>query len=357
MFILVPNSMAMVHSQSSNAPSRRPWISRSYSSPARDECSQPPSSVQGSCHSPLPISSRTRSRDLLPDTDQIVFSVRLNTEEDPEYDPKAAGEELEGRRIAPIGSQRPQSQAQPPSPAVPLPVAESSQTAYFPPPGLVRGEPPSRPASTPPESWNRSSTPSTQPDSDKSRLLALLEDEFESKFVDMKQFRGDGSKDKSQRQPEDKNKGTDNAQDQGGECSPAERKKSGRATPRQRPFFGCVPSLPVHTTTTPANSECCRLAQVVHVPHTMLRPRLREVRVPQVPREPARDEDRAAHDECPPAACDPVLRVAVRRGRAQGPPAAGFIPTWLCARPRRTFPAVLGVCVLRIAGRDVSRGP
>ena len=255
MFILVPNSMAMVHSQSSNTPSRRPWISRSYSSSAKDESSQPPSSVQGSCHSPLPISSRTRSRDLLPDTDQIVFSVRLNTEEDPEYDPKAAGEELEGRRIAPIGSQRPQSQAQPPSPAVPLPVAESSQTAYFPPPGLVRGEPPSRPASTPPESWNRSSTPPTQPDSDKSRLLALLEDEFESKFVDMKQFRGDGSKDKSQRQPEDKNKGTDNAQDQGGECSPAERKKSGRATPRQRPFFGCVSSLPVPTTTTPAHTD------------------------------------------------------------------------------------------------------
>ncbi len=247
MLSLSLNAMDFMPPLSSNIP-YLPSLCCAYTPPPAlmSVCLQPPSG-QGSHHPRGPVSSRTRSRSgtgsgqgshPLPDDDVVIYRDRLNTDGDPEFDPRAVAQELEGRRISPIGSRRGQCKTTcPSSPAW-------SHSAYFPPPGLVKGKPPSvlpecptsRAASAPPSMYQQllysTSCKSFEhgPEDWIERGLAHMSlKEFEDKFVSMSQIR---------KLPEDKAKDKDKRPNPWDKSGPFNRKVGDIL--RERPYFGCV---------------------------------------------------------------------------------------------------------------------
>ncbi|KAI0711907.1 hypothetical protein C8T65DRAFT_739368 [Cerioporus squamosus] len=243
------NVMDLMPAPSSNAfPSLSPLCRACSPPPTLLRAPSQPPSAQGSCHPRGPVSSRTRSQSgtsssqgnrPLPDDDQVVFRERLDTAGDPKIDPQAIAMELEGRRISPIGSRRGSSKTCPPSPAV-------SSSAYFPPPGLVKGEPPSvlperptsRAASAPPSTHPQLSSlldPTLSRGIERGpeecvecRLAEMSLEEFEDKSVSMSQIR---------KLPTDKHKNKrPGPRDNAGPYS-----RTIRDVLREQPYFGSYP--------------------------------------------------------------------------------------------------------------------
>ncbi|TFK94013.1 hypothetical protein K466DRAFT_658149 [Polyporus arcularius HHB13444] len=245
MLSLSLNAMDFMPPLSSNLPYLPP-LCRAYSPPPAlmSVCSQPPSG-QGSHHPLGPVSSRTRSRSgtgssqgshPLPDDDVVIYHDRLNTDGDPEFDPRAVAQELEGRRISPIGSRRGQCKT------TCLSSPAWSHSAYFPPPGLVKGKPPSvlpgcpmsRAPSAPPSiypqllySTSCKSFEHGPEDWIECGLAHMSLKEFEDKFVSMSQFR---------KLPEDKAKDKDKRPNPWDKSGPFNRKVGDIL--RERPYFG-----------------------------------------------------------------------------------------------------------------------
>ncbi|RPD61132.1 hypothetical protein L226DRAFT_612843 [Lentinus tigrinus ALCF2SS1-7] len=215
MLSMICSAINSMHSPSSHAPSSRPSLLRACS------LSLPSQPLPSARCRPRAPSSTARSRSgtpsthwnpPVPDDDEVVCGrERLDTSGDPRLD-KAYAEKLKGHQLSPIGSPH-GSKTRPSSPVGPAPVSASSQSGYFPPPGLVEGWPPN--------------VDTTNHPADKNHVTGLDEDEFEAKFVSMDQIC-------KPRQPKPKP-----------EDQPDGPKRSGGALQRklvdilrQRPYFG-----------------------------------------------------------------------------------------------------------------------